>query len=224
MNKLIYSILVSILLGSISLSASAGMSLSDGEARRIIQEAMGTEFMTLVTGTVKLKDGLNPDQRADPKRGLYPAQFIETLDAWSKVGLVNYREQQSQSRGFQVGMRGYVVAPTDKLRRLTEKTDSEGRPMIKMSEVKITRIVKNTEWHNKRRNDSEEYRLVLGLYEVTLTAFGKEWIRVVRGLPDLKGLKFRVLLKADPFKDRYTFETMDWGYVDKDGWETHNID
>ena len=43
------------------------------------------------------------------------------------------------------------------------------------------------------------------------------------GKPVHKEYKFRALLKASPFQNTYTFVTWDWGYLDKDGWESSNI-
>jgi hypothetical protein len=36
-------------------------------------------------------------------------------------------------------------------------------------------------------------------------------------------LKFRAILKLNPFTKRYAFVTADWGKPEEDQWETQNV-
>src|ERR1039458_4441388 len=88
---------------------------------------------------------------------------------------------------------------------------------IPLGVCKVRTIVKDVEYHRSGLPQSDDYRLVMGTYEVMPNAFGKG-----QGLPQ-SVFKFRALIKLNPFNQTYSYAAGDWGKVDADVWQTQNV-
>jgi hypothetical protein len=62
--------------------------------------------------------------------------------------------------------------------------------------------------------------LVLGTYRRTPNEIRRELEPNDKEIPELK---FRAILKLNPFTKRYVFVTADWGKPEEDQWETQNV-
>ena len=88
---------------------------------------------------------------------------------------------------------------------------------IPVGKCKVETIVKDIEYHNPPLPQGDDFRLVLGTYELTPNDFGK-------GQGYTVGVfKFRALIKLNPFNQTYSVVVGDWGKVDADDWQTKNI-
>lgn len=147
-----------------------------------------------------------------------------SLSRWQTLGLIRASAQPKDDSYAIAGTKKYVISPTQMaLEASDEKLSTEDYLFIKTGNCTIKSIVKDTEYNHPKLPQSEDFRLVIGTYRRVLNDF----IRSLTGEQETLGsdevFKFRVLIRVNPFNQTYSSHLVDWGYLDKDGWESDNI-
>jgi len=139
-------------------------------------------------------------------------QYMEFLFAAQKDGLLTVEKFSDNNQDR------YNVKWTPKALTLRDEKYSDANWLrIQSGVCKVQTIVKDVEYHNLNLPQSDDFRLVMGTYEIKPNDFGKS-----QG--DGDGIfKFRALIKLNPFNQTYSYVTGDWGKIDADGWQTKNV-
>lgn len=194
-------------------------SLSDSNAKKIIEEGRNKEYI-LYAPTGDIRVAIISDE-ANPKNKLFSKKGMDSFKVMEKIGLLSITEKNGRC---EIGRECYVINLTEKGKKVNVGADELGFYLFRIGEVKISKIVKNTEYKpTLNLNSSEEFRLVLCVGDFFPTEVGKQFYSIT-GEQLHKQYKFKVLLKYDPFKEKYLYVKTDWGYLDKDGFKTNRIE
>jgi len=198
---------------------------SDSDISAIVNEGLtNSQVMLIPIGTIQV---LNPFESAlggaITEEGVYRHQYLQELRLLERIGLIQIREVPQRALGFLGGGARfkYEVSLTDRGRKAAEPK-KENFVGVVLGRTQVTKVVKNEKYTNPNLPQSEDYRLVLGVYNYTPTDIGKEYF-AARNQQLQSQYKVKALLKHNPFTSRYEFVALDWGYLDKDGWETHQV-
>ena len=158
----------------------------------------------------------------DIARKRFKSGYVKTLKQYETQGLVQ-RQPQLDAEKLLGESRTFTITPTERARNARdEKLSTSDWLRIRDGTCEVSQIVRTAPYQSPRLPQSEEYRLVLGTYTNFPTAFGKALMK--EKSPNSANFKFRALLKLNPFTKRYTFQTADWGDLQKDDWATHNVE
>lgn len=193
--------------------------LSDSDAKRIVEEGTNKEFF-LYAPTGDIRIAVIADE-ARPKNKLFSEKTMESFRNLEKIGLLSITEKNGKC---EIGRICYIIKITEKGEKFKDRTDELGFYWFKTAYTKVNKIVRNTEYKNIEA-PNDEFRLVLGVYDYYHTEIGKEFYEVYgKNTYRLhKQYKFKALLKHEPFQNKYIYIKRDWGYLDKDTFETKRI-
>ena len=145
------------------------------------------------------------------------------LSVFEKAGLIaiEKKAEDQNMASTHYGQAIWDVRWTPKAISLRDEKHSDTHWLgIQCGACKVQTIVKNIEYHASPLPQSDDYRLVVGTYELKTTNFTKS----AEGIGGEDGVfKFRALIKLNPFNQTYSYVTGDFGKVDADGWQTENI-
>jgi len=130
-----------------------------------------------------------------------------------------------------MGESTYKITITEKGKKSALGTNEQGDYIFRYANVKISKIVKNSEFTPAfgyyppgLLDRSADYRLVLGTYDLKYTDTQNEIFTAIGAkVPKEEKSKFKALLKYDPFNGKYKYVQKDWGRLDKDDWVTNTI-
>lgn len=203
-------IIVSLVLSHLNL-AFAIPPLSEGNARQVIEGGMNKKYLVYApVGEIKM-DYFKPENK------WFTAKMIDKFKVLQKIGLINMTPVKIATEIFP----RYNVSLTEKGKKLTVGTDESGFYLFRIGDMKISKIIKNTEYKDPAK-PSEEFRLLLCVFDYFPTEIGKEWY-AANGEKLHKQYKLKALLRSDPFQDKYLLIESDWGYLDREKYETNNI-
>lgn len=204
--------------------------ITNNDAIAIIEKGMNDDYVEIIP-IGKIVIGSNIMTQQDPKNHVYNSKFRNILLGYNKIGIVLVDEIKDMSMSSALGEKKYNVNITDKGKNNALGTNGQGDYLFRWANVKISKIVKNSEFKPAfdyypagKIDRSADYRLVLGIYDLKYTDTQNE-IHAALGLkvPKSKALKFKALLQYDPFKEKYKYVQKDWGNLDKDDWVTNTI-
>lgn len=188
----------------------------------------GPMFLPIPLGQVeilsKVSEGI---ERADADAKKYEKQSMDKFRTAEKLGLVTIKEiEQSEidlaGRGWN---RLYTFTATQKGKDLADPKKSDEKFIwISLGSCTVISIVKDEPCKHPSLSSSEDYRLCLGVHKFEPTPYCIQHYEAI-GEPDSSKageFKFRAIIKFNPFMNSYSYVTSDWGYLDKDGWETQN--
>lgn len=171
------------------------MSIPQGTIETLVNLFGGKEL--LVNGTTQ------PD----------PDAYMAFLFAIQTNGLIAIEKMQEDG-----GQKSYNVKWTPKALGLRDEKYSTANVLrIPLGACEVKTIVKDIEYHNPNLSQSDDFRLAVGTYELKPNDFGKS-----QGATD-GVFKFRAVVKLNPFNQTYSYVSGDWGTIDADGWQTHNV-
>lgn len=151
----------------------------------------------------------------------YPPDYTETLDKLEALDLIHYEEVPQNIEDqvlLNMGSRIFNVNVTRKAVDLGDREASDHEwTVIPLGQCFVRDIVKDMEYKHPTLPTDEDYRVVMGFYEVRPNDLGREFGGIDRRF------RFRALIKLNPFDDSYSFVAADWGEIDKDNWETDNL-
>ena len=147
---------------------------------------------------------------------------MKQFEVWRLCGLATIAKRQQtamQSLGAN-GAEFYRVTATAKAKTNGERVQDGYR--FYCGKGKVTRIVKIQDFTHPGLPQDSTWKLVLGVYSYTPTAFGSEYFRLNQVKPEPE-YKFRALVSENPFTGKYRVKSFDWGHIQDDGWESDNI-
>ena len=160
-----------------------------------------------------------PDDTARHRFGQY-VRFA--LDRWQQAGALTYSERPQSSLDA-MGRFGAVtidVRPGPQLRDAADKQRSgSGYLVVPVADCTIDQIISDSAYHSSALPTSEQYRLVLGTFRKQSRPIGL----LLGGNQQDTVLKFKALLKYDPFTKSLKFVTADIGTIGADGWQSSNV-
>ena len=179
------------------------------------------EYLSIPQGQIQIMSSLSSRaESANMRNKQFPAPFLETLKMLETEGLVKLAElKQSQlDMVGNMGARIFTVVCTPKALDMSDKAKSDDNFIqIPFGSCKVKTVVKDVEYHQPSLPQSDDFRLIVGTCEMTYNDFGKKM------LAKDQLVKFRAVLKVNPFNRTYHFETADLGGIDADDWPTNNI-
>jgi hypothetical protein len=184
------------------------------------------DYMNIPHGTVETWRAANGDTVSFKGKPLSndPDKYMEFLFAAQKNGLITIYDKETSDIVLiykpLYGQQVYNVEWTPKALGLRNEKNSDADWLrIPLGACKVQTIVKDIEYHNPYLSQTDDFRLVMGTFEDKPTDFGKS-----QGASNVFGvLKFRVVIKLNPFNQTYSYVTGDFGKIDADDWQTHNI-
>lgn len=200
--------------------ALATQPLSDSEAKEIIAKGRNYNF-TIPVGDFYVTSALEDAMGGSTGESLLNSKDMEFVRGLQKIGIITiseYKLDTTQSLEL-MGKKKIKVSLTDKAKQIVSKT--EDGYTIKVGEIKVTKIVKKVE-HKISELPEDDYRIILGVYDFIPTAIGQEYYAAI-GTKLFKQYRLRALLKLNPFTNKYTYVVSDFGYLDKDVWETDHV-
>lgn len=116
-----------------------------------------------------------------------------------------------------MGAEIYEVTPTAKLLAIRDASYSTAQFILAPTHhYKIVSVVRDTANSNPSGGSVDD-RLVMGLIKVIPT----DLMRSIHG--DSATLRFRAIVRWDPFTEHYKFVTSDYGPADNDTWFSANV-
>ncbi len=201
--------------------------LSESTASKLIENAKNESYIVSIpTGQIQI---LNPmeeeygDKQYPDKT--YRSNMLKFLQVAEKIGLLSLREVKQ--RGIDVvsmiKYRIFNVTLTEKGKNAIVKKRNSGSPQIILGQMKMRKIVKITDWrHPNPSKQYENYKLILGVFDFFPSDIGKELLPA-QGYEVQSQYKIKALLKEDPFKEEWKYVTSDWGYLNKEVFESNKI-
>ncbi len=174
-------------------------------------------------GEVEIVDRFSPLIDNDWNNRRFRSDFFDYLKYLESKQLVTLAEkQQSDVNAIErMGARTVNVMPTERARKVSDpKLSNDKLLTIRYATCKVLKIIRSSPYQSLLLPQSEEYRLVLGTYRRTPNEIRRELEPNDKEIPELK---FRAILKLNPFTKRYVFVTADWGKPEEDQWETQNV-
>lgn len=190
--------------------------LSDAEAKKFIEEGRNKEYYIGVpVGNAKIHRFLIDTNFTNRE---YGSKMVKTLNILKGMDVINYKRIDDNDTTYDT----YNVSITEKGKKYDHKiTDTGDLCFFKIGNMKITKIVKNSE-HQLDKMANEDTRIVLGIFQYTPTNFGKEWYSRI-GEKLQEKYKFKAKLTYDDFKEKYVYVASDYGFIDKDKFETNRL-
>lgn len=150
--------------------------------------------------------------------------FTKFLFALQKDGLVTIEQVPDKMPNDERSWKGiyehnfYNVECTPKALGLRDEKYSDTNYLrIPLGVCKVQTIVKDVEYNMSGPAEGNNFRLVMGTYEVKPNDFGKS-----QGVVDYV-FKFRAVIKLNPFNQTYSYVAGDYGKTDADDWQTQNV-
>lgn len=191
----------------------------------VIEKGLTKQFnyVGIPRGEIQIMSGLSSQfESPDMKRKRLPIQYFEAIKAWQEAGLLTYSEIKQSELDLigSTGTRKYIITPLQSAIDVSDPEESDADWLqIPLGQCTVLSVVKDVEYHNPELSQSDDYRLVVGTYRRSYNKFSKD-----SGAPaEDTTLKFRALLKVNPFNQSYSYQYADWGEIDSDKWETENI-
>lgn len=153
------------------------------------------------------------------------AQYINSLIEVQKTGVITIQNSAGApatsvytNKNELMIEKAYKVEWTSKALGLRDEKYSTADVLcIQLGACKVRTVVKDIEYHNPNLSQSDDFRLVVGTYEIKPNDFGKS-----QGVVD-NVFKFRAVIKLNPFNQTYSFVVGDYGKIDADDWQTQNV-
>jgi len=146
----------------------------------------------------------------------YLAQLEEV---YAKLGLISCEKLPWDNDKGQF----YKFAVTQRAKDLADPNRSNDKELkIRLGTRTVIQIIKDEPFKHPSLPKSDDYLLCVGAYRFEPTEIGKESYKAM-GHELFTKYKFRAVIKFNPFTNSYSFVTSDWGYLDKDNWESKNI-
>ncbi len=205
-------------------SARNDESMFRSEIEKGIEEQFNV--MQIPLGVIHIMDDLRSrTENNDWEERRFKEDFLNYLNYLSQKGFITLNEHKNEQSVSDAIFRGrektFTVTPTEKARQAADSGLSKDQLItIRSGICKVLEIVKMGPYESLALPQSEEYRLILGTYKIDPTKVLREMEPDVGESPVLK---FRALLKLNPFTKRFTFVTADYGDPEKDDWETSNV-
>ncbi len=175
-------------------------------------------------GDVEIMSGISSlVEGNDWENRRFKSDFSDYLKNLESRQLVTLSEKNQSDLGAmaRMGARTVTVMPTDRAKKISDTKLSDDKLLtIRYSSCKVLRVIRIAPYQSVFLPQSEEYRLVLGIYRKTPNENMRE---LVGTLTEPEDFKFRAILKLNPFTKRYAFVTADWGKPEEDGWKTQNV-
>jgi len=191
----------------------AAPSMSDREAKSLIEEKLNSSFIVLPLGSFTVvREGYSIE------KGSISHKIRDDLVAWAKVGLVSVTadqryEKSKKGDGYnwdqwhpmtQEGVSAKItVSPTDNGKRLI---DPEKTSQIKFPQgtFKVATVAKNEE----RKKGVDDYRLIMVAFDAAWSPLLKQFSQII-GKTIAENRKAIVLFKWDPFSSKWKIVATD---------------
>ncbi|MGI0036415.1 MAG: hypothetical protein ACRD98_11165 [Nitrososphaera sp.] len=214
-------------IGKTSALALPVASQDEDMVKAVISEGLEDFFNStwIPVGEITLMSPFLSGWNNDFKAKRFNAKYLEHLKRLQTKGLVTVIERP---RGIGSNTQAVTVIPTELAKKESDASVSarlasqgfEGLLIIPLASCEVLQIIRDTPYQSPKLSQTEEYRLVLGTYRRTSNKFGRSLD------PGWTGgdFKYRVVLQFNPFTKRYVYWLGDWGYIEKDGWETDVVE
>ena len=222
--KAITGVLISVL--TLSICSCSRLS-TKAPYKEVLEEGLigQVETTAFPTGEVQIMTGFSQIEPADISAMKFHSDYLAFLEKARDLELIRLseRRQGTWSALLSPGIRFFNVQPTDKLLRLADKSKSDDKWIrVVVGRCEITEIIKDTDYKNANAPQGEEYRLILGKFMNIPTKEAAE-LSSLGVTTDKKELKFRAVLKVNPFNKSYSFVVADYGYLDREDWITSYV-
>lgn len=194
--------------------------LSDSDAKIVVEAGINIGYLLYApTGIIKVKMPGTGGPDAENKE--FSVNTFKIFQDMEKIGLLSIGGGDADYSSLKYT---YNINITDKGNKVKDKIDDKGFYWFRTATLKVNKIVKNVEYKQPLGATNDEFRLIMGIYDFYPTDMGKEWFPLRTKDKIVKQYKFKALVKYDPFQSKYLYVKRDWGYLDKNIFETHNID
>lgn len=186
-----------------------------------VESGLAGEFNSLriPLGIIEVLSPRWGDGAGQPWMKRFSNSYLTDLTALKDAGLVTFKETDQTDTLRLKGARQFEVTLTKKALDLCDpkKSDKEWA-CIPIGTCRIKTIVKDIEYPQPPSSDN--FRLIVGTYERTYSDLG---IQLFGEREKVLVLKFRAVLKYNPFNKTYSFQKADYGDPNKDEWTTKNV-
>jgi len=168
-----------------------------------------------------MSDVTSKVEEPDSKRKRFRNTMLKALEMFQEAEMIVYKELRQGEMDLikSMGTRVFVVTPLKKALDASDPKESNPDLLaIQIGNCEILSIVKDIEYQSPLLPQSDDFRLIVGTYKRSFNGIGREG-----GGGDDEVLKFRALLKFNPFNQTHSFQTADWGDIKTDVWKTANV-
>lgn len=198
----------------------------------VLEQGLADEagLLKVPRGRVRIMSALSSRMEAEDWSQLKLLNsWLPYLQNLHKCGLITLTEEQQGGMDafFTMGARFFMVSPTDKLLQLQDDRKAGSNFVaVSLRRAEVVEILKDEEYKYPGRSGTggDDFRLILGKAHLTSTQQAKALQAV--GYDAFIGtsvLRFRAILKLDPFTKTYTYVTGDVTNQQNPGWLSNNV-